>query len=64
MKYKIWLKCVNCNRQSDAKDCDTDEATMNKNIQICNMALKMPQHLICPQCHGLLSVKVMLAKIK
>lgn len=63
MEYKIFLKCLNCHRQSDAKSFDTSEGRMKQYIKVCNMALRMPQHLICPQCQGLLSVKVMLVKI-
>lgn len=64
MKYRLFLKCVHCNRQSDAKDYDVSSEDMKRMLKTANLALKLPQYLICPQCHGILSVKVMLETIK
>ena len=64
MRYKLYLKCTRCNRQSCVKEYDVTHEKIRQMIKAMNMALKMPRYLVCPQCHGLFSVKVMLITIK
>ncbi|RLI60435.1 MAG: hypothetical protein DRO67_09060 [Candidatus Asgardarchaeum californiense] len=64
MKYKLFLKCVRCNRQSGTKEYNVSREKIKQIVKVANMALRLPQYLICPQCHGLTSVKPMLVTIK
>lgn len=64
MKNNLFLKCTNCNQESIKKEYDNSDSEIDKIMKIGSVALKFPQYVICPYCHGLLTVRLVKENIK
>ena len=53
--FKFTLGCNNCHREA-SKVFNTTEQDMQAKARIAKKALRMPQHLICPGCQGIMCV--------
>lgn len=60
--YRMKLQC-RCGHQSDWANFDVTEAEMKKKIRLAQIGLRLPQHLVCPGCHDLMSVKPVVQKV-
>jgi len=61
-EYRFHLGCTRCGRTA-SKEYNETEQRIEEILKIAQMALRLPQYLICPQCLGILSVKPRVEKI-
>lgn len=64
MKYLLYLRCTKCGKESDQKEYDCSENRINQIMEIGRRALKMVQHIMCPNCGSLFSVKLTKEQVK
>ena len=59
MKHSLYLKCCKCGQESDRKEYDCSKEKLAQIMKIGEWALIMIQHIMCPYCGALFSVKLL-----